>query len=265
MNLDKFAIKKLVEYINEKPIYRKGSELVELFNEYGGYREVYGKGFPSRKEYTLEKLSKMNSTKKLENLVNYLVHSRIYEGTEHSVEEIKNSLDSIIKYCGYSFELNAQQEYIVVATEGNALLEETPSIEVSFEDIQASILNYINKAEFHIWLSVAWFTDQTLFEALKRKAQSGVNVQIIMNDDHINNSSNLDFETYFETYRKLPFGYFDDNIYHNKFCIVDLKNVMSGSYNWSKKAQYNKEDYNFITSRELAEQYARRFIELKLS
>ncbi|MFE4430445.1 phospholipase D-like domain-containing protein [Peribacillus butanolivorans] len=44
-------------------------------------------------------------------------------------------------------------------------------------------------------------------------------------------------------------------MYHNKFCIIDLKYIMSGSYNWSKKAQYNKEDYSFTTSREVAEKW----------
>ena len=263
MKLDTYAINKLVEFINEKPFYRKGAELVELFNEYGGYRDVYEQGFPSRKQYSLDKLTKMNGTKRLENLINYLVHSRIYIDTEHSIEDIKNSLNNIIKYCSYAFELNAQQEYIVVATGDSALLEETPTVDVSFEDIQASILEYIDKAEYNIWLSVAWFTDQVLFNALKQKARNGINVQIIINNDPINNSSGLDFENYFETYRKSSYGY--NNIYHNKFCVIDLKYVMSGSYNWSKKAQYNKEDYNFNTGREFAEKYAKRFIELKLS
>ena len=265
MNLDKHALVKLTEFVNEAPLYTKGSELVDLFNEYGDFRDVYGKGFPSRKEYTLDKLTKLNGTKKIEKLVNYLVHSRIYIDTQHSVDDVKESLNNINKYCGYSFEINGNQEYIVVATGDSVLLEETPSIEVYFDEIQSSILNYINKAEFHIWLSVAWFTDNILFEALKRKAQEGVNIQIIINDDAINANSGLDFEQYFETYRKSSFGYHNCNILHNKFCVIDLKYTMNGSYNWSKKAQYNKEDYNFITSRDIAEQFARRFIQLKHS
>lgn len=265
MQLDKLALVKLGEFINEKFIYRTGSELVELFNEYGGYRNVYGKGFPSRKDYTLNKLNEMNGTKQLEKLVNYLVNSRIYLDTDIPLAEVVEAAKNIIKYCGYSLEVSSNNEYIVVASKDGALLEESPSIEVSFEDIQSSILHYINKAEFHIWLSVAWFTDSILFNALKQKAESGLDIQIILNNDEINNLSDLDFDKYFKTYRKAPFGFYDNNIYHNKFCVIDLKYVMSGSYNWSKKAQYNKEDYNFITSRENAEKYAKRFIQLKLS
>ncbi|MCY8497739.1 phospholipase D-like domain-containing protein [Bacillus atrophaeus] len=265
MHLDTYALRKLGEFINEKYIYRSGSDLVELFNEFGGYRDVYGQGFPSRKDYTLKKLNELNGTKKLEKLVNHLVHSRIYTDTSYSLQEIVESATNIIKYCGYSLELGSHNEYVIVASENGVLLEETPTIDVSFENIQSSILEYINKAEFHIWLSVAWFTDPVLFNALKEKAEKGVNIQIIINDDAINNSSGLNFEKYFETYYKSSFGAFNNNIYHNKFCVIDLKYSMSGSYNWSKKAQYNKEDYSFFTGRDVAEKYARQFIQLKLS
>lgn len=265
MHLDEPAIIELSNFINERYIYRSGSTLVKLFNEYGGFRDVYGPGFMSRKDYTKEKLTGMNGTKKLETLINHLVHSRVYINTPHLIEDVVESAKNIIKYCGYSLELGSQNEYIVVSVENGALLEESPIIDVSFEEIQSKILSYIKKAEFHIWLSVAWFTDPILFNALKEKSQNGLDIQIIINDDNINNSSNLNFESFFKTYRKTPFGIFDNNIYHNKFCVIDLKYSMSGSYNWSKKAQYNKEDYTFVTGREIAEKYARRFIELKLS
>jgi phosphatidylserine/phosphatidylglycerophosphate/cardiolipin synthase-like enzyme len=50
---------------------------------------------------------------------------------------------------------------------------------------------------------------------------------------------------------------------HNKFCVIDLKTVISGSYNWTKKAQYNNESIEVKHSRQLAEQYATEFIKLK--
>ena len=50
---------------------------------------------------------------------------------------------------------------------------------------------------------------------------------------------------------------------HHKFCIIDLKTVIHGSYNWTIKAQYNKESISIDTSRDLAEKYASEFIELK--
>lgn len=270
MQLDKHALVQLSTFINERFIYRTGPDLVELFNEFGGFNEVYygrdkNDPFPSRKDYTFEKLNELNGTKRMENLINYLLNSRNYIDTNYSIEEIKEAAINIIKYCDYSLELNAKNEYVIVALNDEASLLESPTVEVSFEEIRPTILEYIKKAEFHIWLSLAWFTDPVLFEALKEKANAGVNVQLLLNDDETNYSSGLPFESHFETYRKSKFGTFNNNIIHSKFCVIDLKYVMSGSYNWTKNAQFNKEDYSFTTNREVAEKYAKRFIDLKLS
>ena len=50
---------------------------------------------------------------------------------------------------------------------------------------------------------------------------------------------------------------------HHKFCIIDLNTVIQGSYNWSKKAQYNGENIDTVTNPSHALQYADRFIKLK--
>jgi phosphatidylserine/phosphatidylglycerophosphate/cardiolipin synthase-like enzyme len=50
---------------------------------------------------------------------------------------------------------------------------------------------------------------------------------------------------------------------HNKFCVIDLKTVIHGSYNWTKKAQYNHETLEIVNSYENAEKYAEQFLKLK--
>jgi phosphatidylserine/phosphatidylglycerophosphate/cardiolipin synthase-like enzyme len=102
-----------------------------------------------------------------------------------------------------------------------------------------------------------------LFDLLKKKKGEGVNVQVIMDDDDINRQSGLDFEEHFETYRIPSFGKYFTNIVHHKFCVIDLKTVVHGSYNWSKKAQYNKETLSVEHSRDIAERFADEFIRLK--
>ena len=46
---------------------------------------------------------------------------------------------------------------------------------------------------------------------------------------------------------------------HNKFCIIDMKTVISGGYNWTNKAQYNDESIEIKQSRELAEEYSKEY------
>jgi phosphatidylserine/phosphatidylglycerophosphate/cardiolipin synthase-like enzyme len=142
-------------------------------------------------------------------------------------------------------------------------LDEIILKEVHFEDIQNQIINELRDAKYTIWITVAWFTDSILFKELLNKRKQGLNIQIIVNDDNINRNHGCDYEKYFETYRIPESGYFK-NIMHNKFCVIDLKTVIHGSYNWSKKAQYNQETITIDNDRKLAEQFADEFFKIKL-
>jgi hypothetical protein len=64
MKLSPKTLEKLRLLINEETEYRSGPKLVEFFNQLG-FRDSYGKGFPSRWMYTDEKLSKINGTSEL--------------------------------------------------------------------------------------------------------------------------------------------------------------------------------------------------------
>ena len=50
---------------------------------------------------------------------------------------------------------------------------------------------------------------------------------------------------------------------HHKFCVIDLKKVIHGSYNWTTKAQYNNETITISEGRYLAEKFAKEFIKIK--
>ncbi len=134
--------------------------------------------------------------------------------------------------------------------------------DVYFEDLQKQILEQIRLAQFTIWIAVAWFTDRILFRELIKRKNEGLNIQLIIVDDDINKNSGLEFEKYFETHRVAPMGYFG-NIVHHKFCVIDFETVIHGSYNWTKKAQYNKETLSIDVNRETAQRFAKEFMKLK--
>lgn len=135
------------------------------------------------------------------------------------------------------------------------------AINAHFDEIQKNIIEQIQVAKFTIWVAVAWFTDKVLFEQLVNKKNQGVNVQLIIIDDETNRNSGLNYEK-LETYRVAKVGKYE-NIMHHKFCVIDLKTVIHGSYNWTKKAQFNDETIAVETSRENAEKFAKEFIQLK--
>ena len=180
------------------------------------------------------------------------------EDTEEKV--FVANLNKIIKSNSYSIE-KIDDRYCVM---GNDTYDEPVKLKTHFEDIQNQIIEEIKRARYTIWVAVAWFTDQKLFEELVQKKKEGLNVQVIVIDDDINRKYGFPFEDYFETYRLPEQGMFK-NIMHNKFCIIDLNTVISGSFNWTKKAQYNDESIDIKYSRKTTEPYATKFIKLKVS
>jgi phosphatidylserine/phosphatidylglycerophosphate/cardiolipin synthase-like enzyme len=132
-----------------------------------------------------------------------------------------------------------------------------------FEKIREQILSELKKADFTIWIAMAWFTDPILFNYLLTKKEQGLNIQIIVNDDDINNSSDLDYSQ-FETYKLPPSGLHSMNRMHHKFCIVDFKTVIHGSYNWTKSARYNGETIEISSGHGKAREFSQEFMKLKL-
>ena len=62
-----------------------------------------------------------------------------------------------------------------------------------FEDIQYHIKKELIKAKFSIYIAVACFTDGELFDVLCRKAEDGVDVELMLMDDEINNWSGIKY------------------------------------------------------------------------
>jgi hypothetical protein len=114
-------------------------------------------------------------------------------------------------------------------------------IEPLFENISARLKQKLWKADKSIYIAVAWFTNVDIFNVVKNKARSGCTIKIIVNDDDINKST-IDFnklnEDNLEVFKVKSIG----NLMHHKFCVIDNKTVISGSYNWSNKADSNFEN-----------------------
>ncbi|UZP04421.1 hypothetical protein JW813_05280 [Clostridium botulinum] len=260
MKLDSFTIQALAKIIagdSEKLVYRSGSKLVDLFNEYGA-RDTYGQGFPTRWKYAEEKIHTINNTKDLERLILHLIDGRNFLYTDFDNSTTIESINKFIKFDKYKI-IEIEDSY---AIEGSLIEEDKPSVEVEFKEVQDKLVSELQKAKYIILAAVAWITDETVYNVLKMKKESGVTVKLIISDDDTNKNSGLNYNI-FETYKMPKFGKFRYNIMHNKFCIIDLKTVLEGSYNWTKSADYHKEHFVVINSYENAEIFANRFIELR--
>ena len=137
--------------------------------------------------------------------------------------------------------------------------------EAIFENIAERILTEIQKANNSIYIAVAWFTNKSIFEQLIKKAKNGCQIQIIISNDLINENSSIDFNKLEKHNGKVyKIGNGDTELMHNKFCIIDFNTVITGSYNWSYKAENNFENI-VINSNDtsLAEQFVTEFNQMK--
>jgi hypothetical protein len=133
--------------------------------------------------------------------------------------------------------------------------------EAIFEHIGDRIQTEIRKAKKSIFIAVAWFTNKNIFEELLIKANEGCKVFLIISNDEINRNSKIEYELLIKFDSKFyKVGDGNADLMHNKFCVIDYCTVISGSYNWSYKAENNFENiiinYNDTG---LAEQFISEF------
>jgi len=134
-------------------------------------------------------------------------------------------------------------------------------IEAVFENIGERIQDEINRAQKSIFIAVAWFTNKNIFNELLNKSRNGCTVSLIISNDSTNLNSSIDYEQLTTQKSKVyRIGNGDSELMHNKFCIIDYSTVITGSYNWSYKAESNFENI-IITYNDtlLAEQFISEF------
>lgn len=115
--------------------------------------------------------------------------------------------------------------------------------EAVFNKISERIHSEICKAQKTIYIAVAWFTNKMLFNELVNRSINGCTVMLIISNDDINLNSAIDYST-LQTDKSKVFkiGNADTVLMHNKFCVIDYSTVITGSYNWSYKAERNFEN-----------------------
>lgn len=109
--------------------------------------------------------------------------------------------------------------------------------EVFFTNIRSEIIKHLKECNFDLKIAVAWFTDKKIISEVNHLIEKGVNVSIIIYDNHVNKKDF--FEQLYYNKAKI---YLSKKLMHNKFCIIDNKTVLNGSYNWTLNANSNDEN-----------------------
>ena len=135
--------------------------------------------------------------------------------------------------------------------------------EVVFDNIEQRILQEIKDAHYAIFVSVAWFTNRKLFNALLEKAKNNCYVSIIIQLDEINSQCGIDYSQIRVGRSECFMISKDAELLHDKFCVIDFRKVITGSYNWTYKASHNSENVVIISDPTIATQYITRFEQQK--
>lgn len=141
MNLSKKTLEQLRCIINaDGTIYkRSGRQLVEFFNALG-FEDSYGSGFPSRKEYTDEKLHQINGTEKLEECIKNVFAVVDYVEHIQELDDLINKFNQYLTFDKWSIIRNNDQivfkklDHVVVDTKPHNTVDtgETDFLKLNF-------------------------------------------------------------------------------------------------------------------------------------
>ena len=131
-----------------------------------------------------------------------------------------------------------------------------PKTSVHFDNIQHHIIKNLQNCKEDLKIAVAWFTDREILKEVYNLSERGVNISVIVHNDHINDKDN--FKKLYYNNAKIFFS--NGPTMHNKFCVIDTNTVINGSYNWTTNAQRNDENIQITHNDvEIAKQFENQF------
>lgn len=123
------------------------------------------------------------------------------------------------------------------------------------DEPESQILKAIDSATKNIHIAMFYLTNDSIYKALKRAIERGVEVKGIFDERGASSNSS-------EALRLIRSGngVIDSlsGLVHHKFCIIDERIVIAGSANWSRSAM-NQNDENILIIH--SQQIARRYLD----
>lgn len=116
-------------------------------------------------------------------------------------------------------------------------------VSVEFDSISSAIIAHIKSSKEFIRICVPWLTDDEILEALIEKAKSKIFIEILITKNEFTSAKTAHFNKLITHGAKIYMleKHQSGGILHHKFCLIDYKILISGSYNWSNQAKKNDE------------------------
>lgn len=168
---------------------------------------------------------------------------------ESIIQALRKEIENLRK------ENKGLKEKIIVLPQKN---NEKIHLEFFDKNIETVIVENIREAKDEICIATAWFTSYALRDELSNLKRRGVVIKVVISNagdnfkyDNVNKLRNACNAMKIAVIPK------NDNekysgMMHNKYCIIDNRKVIDGSYNWSYNAKNNEEHIIVIESRNVA-------------
>lgn len=134
-----------------------------------------------------------------------------------------------------------------------------------FKDISSRIIPLLENANNEVLIAMAWFTNRELFEALIDCRKRGVKVDLVLLDNAINWTNYApDFNRLIELDGTIRIAKKKNGQMHHKFCLIDSKTAVTGSYNWTYYAEkHNNENIILTNSESVVSSFISEFNKLR--
>lgn len=128
-----------------------------------------------------------------------------------------------------------------------------------FTNLENILREHLCETRHSLKAAVAWINFQDYSSILEQLLQKGVKVRILVNDDAINRKYQATIDHLVNMGAKIRFAR-SGGIFHHKFCVIDKKICLFGSFNWTTSASMrNIEDLNVSDETNLVLSYLTEF------
>lgn len=132
-----------------------------------------------------------------------------------------------------------------------------------FENIESVILINLKNAKSSVKIAVAWCTNPKIFDLLHKLHSNNIVIQVIVADDKINFTvAKNQFQSLIDANIEVKVSRYP-RLMHHKFCVIDDRLLLTGSYNWTRKAELtNHENIIISTDITLVNEFRKAFNDL---
>lgn len=125
--------------------------------------------------------------------------------------------------------------------------------------VRRALVPLLDSAEESIYFLAFSFTSNDLGDVVRAKADAGLTVRGVMDDEQIRSNQGTEFDPFRQAGLDVLIDGIDGQMHHKVF-IVDEKIVVLGSYNFSQAAEErNDENLLIVYNEEIAEQFVNEF------